>query len=89
MENDITYIGIEPEKEPNKNSNKEVEKEKFKAKKHGISLSRFISKTKKSIINKKVLILLLIILVLYFFNPVTFLQEKLEQKKSFMQIQNL
>ena len=56
MENDITYIGIEPEKEPNKNSNKEVEKEKFKAKKHSISLSRFISKTKNSIINKKVLI---------------------------------
>lgn len=33
MENDITYIGIEPEKEPNKNSNKEVKKEKIQNKK--------------------------------------------------------
>ena len=32
MENDITYIGIEPEKEPNKNSNKEVEKKNLKQK---------------------------------------------------------
>lgn len=83
MENDITYIGIEPEKEPNKNSNKEVKKEKFKTKKHSISLSRFISKTKRHIINKKVLLLLLIIIILYFFNPITFLQEKLDQKREF------
>lgn len=81
MENDITYIGVEPEIEPNKNPNKEVKKEKFKTKKYSISVSRFISKTKRHILNKKVLIFLLILIILYFFNPITFLQTKLQQKR--------
>lgn len=83
MGNDITYIGVEPEVEPNKNSNKELNKVKFKTKKYSISISRFISKTKKNIINKKVIIILLIIIILYFFNPIAFLQTKLQQKKEF------
>ena len=83
MENDITYIGVEPEINPDKNSNEEKNKEKFKTKKHSISLSRFISKTKRHILNKKVLAIILTLIILYFFNPITFLQTKLNQKRDF------
>lgn len=82
MKNDITYIGItnEPEIRSKKTKSKEAV---FKTRKHNINISKFISDTKNKFINKKFIILLLIIILLYFFNPITFLKTKLDEKREF------
>ncbi|MBQ8379787.1 MAG: M23 family metallopeptidase [Clostridia bacterium] len=82
MGNDITYIGItnEPEIRSNKKKSKEAV---FKTRKHNINISKLISNTKNTIFNKKLIILLVIVCILYFFNPITFLKNKLDEKREF------
>lgn len=82
MGNDITYIGItnEPEIRSNKKKSKEAV---FKTRKHNINISKLISNTKNTIFNKKLIILLVIVCILYFFNPITFLRNKLDEKREF------
>ena len=82
MRNNITYIGItnEPETRSNKNKSKEAV---FKTRKHNIKISKFISNTKNIIFNKSLIILILVICLLHFFKPITFLRNKLEEKREY------
>lgn len=91
MGENIKYIGTFEEKEIDKKSsnktkkNKEKNKEKneFKVNKKNIKVSKFISSTKNSILNKKVICFLLIILLIYIVKPITFLRAKLDEKREY------
>lgn len=87
MAEDITYLGVEPEaptiQRKSKKDKSSKDTEKFKINKHSSKLNRQIANTKKFIINKKVILFLIIILLLYFFNPITFLRAKLDEKRQF------
>lgn len=80
--NDITYIGLtnEPEIRSTKKKSKEVV---FKKRKRSINVSKLISSTKTTIFNKNLLIVVLIICLLYFIKPITFLRNKLDEKREF------
>lgn len=82
MRNGITYLGINEEPEIHKEVNK-VKKQNFKSRKYSRKLSKFISKTKKTLINKKVLSFIAIIAILSYIKPIAFLRNKLEEKREF------
>lgn len=82
MGNDITYLGITNEPEISTKENK-PKKKKFKTRKHNIDVSKFISNTKNSLLNKKVILFILVICLLYILKPITFLRNKLDEKREY------
>lgn len=82
MGNDVTYLGTEEKTEIHEENNT-VKKEKFKSQKHNKNVSKFISKTKKTLINKKTIFIIIIIVLIWYLKPITFLRTKLDEKREF------
>ncbi len=86
MSNEVTYLGVEKEEINTKTKvkkDKAIKKDKFKTKKISLKLNRKIRDTKKTILNKKVITIILIVLLIYFIKPITFLKNKLEEKRNY------
>lgn len=86
MDDEVKYIGTFEEETNNKSSkkdSKEKKQPKFKTKKYSMKLSKFISSTKRKILNKKVIIIVLIVVLIYIIKPITYLQNKLDEKREY------
>ena len=85
MDDDITYIGISQESKENETKNKSKDappkKEKFKTQKKNKKVEKLIASTKNRKINKKLIIVLIIIILILYFKPITFLKNKLDEKR--------
>lgn len=81
MNDDIKYIGVTEEVTNNATISKPEKSKKFRTNRSSKKVNKFISSTKKSIFNKKTLTIVAVIALLYFFNPITFLRNALDQKR--------
>lgn len=85
MENDITYIGTEDNTSTNNNpeTNSVQKAEKFKTNTYNKEVSQFIAKTKNNKKYIKIVIIIIVIILVVVFKPITFLKNKLNEKREY------
>lgn len=83
MNDEVKYIGVIDEAQNTPKNIKPEKSKRFKTNKSSVKVNKFIASTKKSIFNKKFLTIAAIIVLLYFFNPITFLRNALDQKRDY------